>query len=407
MTETVAFVVLHHVALFVFVFMFRHARRRFFRCQPPLGRRTLKRLKQQAPQVLARALRKCAEMQSGLDGFCSWMYRHRFYLRIGYAYYSGVCSTTWKGWLSAAFVLAPFLQRHAPTLLECQLLSVCSNCEMAEGRLVQSFFGCVLAVGCPWFPPSCSRCGGNHSDEQCPHYSAPKDTHNDAWMHYDNPPAASPDAGNNLVLRGARICKQPGDGHCLFHSLGIGLQVHGKGMSAISLRQEICDFFCTHANEVYGESNTWRQWIEKEAGVGVTSYCSRMRASNDWGGNLEIAACSVLKKVNIHVYRILHGELRRTTCVTSPVHTEQTIQVLYTGMSHYDLLEGGCIETSEPTQNDASRGSSSASGLLQNIICIKGFLYSCYNYEVCSGQCLLIFCGLSFSLLQKKIWLCS
>ena len=123
----------------------------------------------------------------------------------------------------------------------------------------------------------------------------------------------------------------------------------------------------------------------------MTSYCSRMRASNDWGGNLEIAACSVLKKVNIHVYRILHGELRRTTCVTSPVHTEQTIQVLYTGMSHYDLLEGGSIETSPSTQNDVR---SSAAGVFQNISCIKGF-YSCYNYE-------FIFCDILYSLLQKK-----
>ena len=81
-----------------------------------------------------------------------------------------------------------------------------------------------------------------------------------------------------------------------------------------------------------------------------------MRGSNDWGGNLEVAAFAVLKEVHVHVYRMLDGELRRTTCVQCPTPTENTIHIVYKGMCHYDLIEGGRIEMIPPAGAARSSG---------------------------------------------------
>ena len=294
MSHIMVFHFLHYVSLFVLLVMLRSARRTFFHSAPPVGRRTLKRLKQQAPQILLRRENRDAEAQAFTMHLFSWMQHDLFFWRTVYCYYSGMYSTTWTGWLTAAWIISPSLRFHASTLFECQLMSVYLNCVMSEGRLVQSFVGCVLAMECPWFPPECDRCGQQHSSEECPHFPLPRSLDRDAWMHFGNVPEVSVDDGNNIVLRGATVLAQPADGHCLFHSLSSALQTFGIRVSGLTLRCEICAFLIAQADATYGDSNTWKQWILHEAETTVEKYCASMRHRSDRGGNLTSAYGSYL-----------------------------------------------------------------------------------------------------------------
>ena len=61
-----------------------------------------------------------------------------------------------------------------------------------------------------------------------------------------------------------------------------------------------------------------------------------------WGGGIEMAACSHLKRVNVHVYeRSTMGSYKRISCFDyerggAPPRT--TVHVLYCGGVHYDAL---------------------------------------------------------------------
>ena len=93
-------------------------------------------------------------------------------------------------------------------------------------------------------------------------------------MHYNNPPEASAEDGNNVIQRNATVVRQPGDGHCLFHSLGAGLQSFGAGVLGTKLRRDISHFLIANADQTYGGANTWRQWIHHEAGSTLDTHCN-------------------------------------------------------------------------------------------------------------------------------------
>jgi hypothetical protein len=68
-----------------------------------------------------------------------------------------------------------------------------------------------------------------------------------------------------------------------------------------------------------------------------------MRRPSQWGGGIEMAACSVLHSVNIHVYERQRGGFRgnsfkRISCFDVKNATK-TVHVLYTGGVHYNALE--------------------------------------------------------------------
>ena len=56
-----------------------------------------------------------------------------------------------------------------------------------------------------------------------------------------------------------------------------------------------------------------------------------------WGGGIEMAACSVMCQVNIHVYERKGMGYKRISCFNHPRATK-TIHVLYGGRAHYDSL---------------------------------------------------------------------
>jgi len=184
----------------------------------------------------------------------------------------------------------------------------------------------------------CDKCDGPHATIACPHFKKPREEHKDAWANYGSKrPSHMGSDGGNVVLRNARTIKQPGDGSCLFHSLCYGLSRNGTGrFDPHSLRREIARFIEENPHlEISGD--TLEEWIRWDANTSSTAYARRM-AAGGWGGGIEMAACSRLKNVSVHVYEPLRtGGFRRISCFDHP-QARGTVYVLYQGGVHYDAL---------------------------------------------------------------------
>jgi len=185
---------------------------------------------------------------------------------------------------------------------------------------------------------TCDKCDGKHRTEDCPHFKSGRDEHKDAWVNYGTGKTGGPHqmggSGGNYVLKNARVVPQPGDGSCLFHSMNCGLNGNASP-SATSLRREIASFLEKNEDlKIAGD--TVSDWIEWDAHSSVNDYARRMSISG-WGGGIEMAACSHLKKVNIHVYEEKMQGYKRISCFDHPMATN-TVHVLYRGSMHYDAL---------------------------------------------------------------------
>mmetsp|Transcript_75086 Transcript_75086/g.195661 ORF Transcript_75086/g.195661 Transcript_75086/m.195661 type:complete len:352 (+) Transcript_75086:1-1056(+) len=144
----------------------------------------------------------------------------------------------------------------------------------------------------------CDKCDGPHPTDSCPHFQKAREQHKDAWANYGQKnPLKMGKSGGRLVVRQARTVPQPGDGSCLFHSLCFGLnggQSHGQ-FRAGSLRKELASFIQRNPL-VKISGDTLEEWVKWDARTSVSNYARRM-SSGGWGGGIEMAACSLLKKV--------------------------------------------------------------------------------------------------------------
>ena len=134
------------------------------------------------------------------------------------------------------------------------------------------------------------------------------------------------------------MVKQPGDGSCLFHSLAYGISGGRASRSdASKLRREIARYMASNADLVIADSPL-RDWIKWESNISTSAYARRM-SRGGWGGAIEIAAFSHLKKVNVHVYERFgrRGKFKRISCFDQP-GSRRTIHILYGGRVHYDAL---------------------------------------------------------------------
>jgi len=190
----------------------------------------------------------------------------------------------------------------------------------------------------------CDKCDGPHCTKTCPVFKKARSAHKDAWVNHGSkrPSQISPCSGK-CILRGGRVVHQPPDGSCLFHSLCFGLN-RGESSGdvfAAQLRRDLAQFIrCNSQLEISGD--TLQEWVRWDTNSSVEAYARRM-ASRGWGGGIEMAACCLLKKVNIHVYkRRKGGVFERISHFDSPVPTERTIEVVYQGGVHYDALEPCC-----------------------------------------------------------------
>eukprot|EP00403_Amphidinium_massartii_P041842 CAMPEP_0178445260 /NCGR_PEP_ID=MMETSP0689_2-20121128/40045_1 /TAXON_ID=160604 /ORGANISM="Amphidinium massartii, Strain CS-259" /LENGTH=387 /DNA_ID=CAMNT_0020069745 /DNA_START=13 /DNA_END=1176 /DNA_ORIENTATION=+ len=181
--------------------------------------------------------------------------------------------------------------------------------------------------------PVCSKCDGPHESDACPHFKKPREQHRDAWAMVNRKDCAS-ECEAVPIVRNADVIRQPGDGSCLFHSLSYGL---ADGTSASTLREEICSFMAKNAGrEISG--TPLNQWVQWDSGGNISSYVARMRRRGEWGGGIEMAALSQMRRVNVHVYeRSRQGGFMRISAFTFP-QARKTINVLYQGAMHYDAL---------------------------------------------------------------------
>eukprot|EP00435_Cladocopium_sp_Y103_P011778 s344_g3.t1 len=183
----------------------------------------------------------------------------------------------------------------------------------------------------------CDKCDGKHPTERCPHFKKDREHHKDAWVNYGckKDPHQMGGSGGNFVLRNARVIPQPGDGSCLYHALCYGL----RSTHALALRRELAQFLRDNPKlEIAGD--TLEDWVRWDSNSSVREY-TRRQAVQGWGGGIEMACCSALKHVNIHVYESMDRysqECKRISCFNAP-HAEKTIHVLYQGGLHYDALQ--------------------------------------------------------------------
>jgi len=185
---------------------------------------------------------------------------------------------------------------------------------------------------------TCDRCDAKHTTDMCPYYRKDREKHKDAWVNYGRKgsPHQMGGAGGNFMLKFARVMRQPGDGSCLFHSLNFGLATGG---SAQGLRRELANFLQQNPSlQIAGD--TLEEWVRWDSNSTVSDYARRIAVSG-WGGGIEMAACSLLKHVNVHVYEAVGracSEFKRISCFDAP-GAAKTIHVLYQGGVHYDALQ--------------------------------------------------------------------
>lgn len=194
------------------------------------------------------------------------------------------------------------------------------------------------AAACEKAANICDKCDGRHTTDRCPHFHKEREKHKDAWVNYGRQagPHQMGSSGGNFILRSARVMRQPGDGSCLFHSL-----VHGLSSGcAQTLRRDIASFLQQNSSlQIAGD--TLEEWVRWDANTTVPDYARRMAVSG-WGGGIEMACCSLMKNVNVHVYenvgRGFSNEFKRISCFDAP-NAAKTIHVLYQGGVHYDALQ--------------------------------------------------------------------
>mmetsp|Transcript_100152 Transcript_100152/g.188681 ORF Transcript_100152/g.188681 Transcript_100152/m.188681 type:complete len:341 (-) Transcript_100152:28-1050(-) len=187
----------------------------------------------------------------------------------------------------------------------------------------------------------CDKCDGPHHTDACPHFKKKREEHKDAWVNYGNKnPLQMGRNGGKFILRGGRVARQPGDGSCLFHSLCFGLNGGrpSNRVSASHLRKELAHFIQRHP-QIQISGDTLEEWVRWDTNRSVAAYARQMAAGSAWGGGIEMAVCSLLKKVNVHVYQQRRGSVfERISCFDCPERTKRTVHVLYQGGLHYDAL---------------------------------------------------------------------
>ena len=209
------------------------------------------------------------------------------------------------------------------------------------------------AVGAP-AALVCDRCDGGHETAQCPHFPRERPDHPDARSRPSSTQRAAEAA--TVLLSGARVVPQPGDGNCLFHSLAHGL---GGGASALALRAEVAAFIGSHAaTEI--SATPLHEWVWWDAGTSISAYVRRMASGGTWGGGIELAAFALMRGVHVHVFEATReaGLFKRIgyfppSAADAPI--ARPIHVLYRGGAHYDALDGGSVRTLAATEAHGAR----------------------------------------------------
>jgi hypothetical protein len=194
---------------------------------------------------------------------------------------------------------------------------------------------CGRGAGLTRCAPRC-RCDGPHATARCPYFKKSRDDHEDATRNLGRKAGGGGDDGGddgNVVLRGARVVPQPGDGSCLFHSLAS--QIGGKDVDADALRDQSAAFVAGSPDERVAGTPV-RDWIRWESGMEPAAYAQRMRRAGQWGGAIELAVIAHLRGVVVEVYERDGGTSFRL--ISAFGRGEKAVRLLYSGRVHYDAI---------------------------------------------------------------------
>lgn len=108
------------------------------------------------------------------------------------------------------------------------------------------------------------------------------------------------------------------------------------------MRRDICDYIRKNPTALIADTPI-KDWVRWDSGTGTDSYTRRMSGGSAWGGGMEMAVCSKLKGVNVHVYREQRGgrDFERIGAFDHEDGPEKrrTIRIVYRGGVHYDAVE--------------------------------------------------------------------
>jgi len=135
------------------------------------------------------------------------------------------------------------------------------------------------------------------------------------------------------VIVSGTIHRMPADGSCLFHSLAFGLEA----TRASELRSEIADFIEAHPSEIVA-GQALQDWILWESNKSPDVYAASMRKTGEWGGAVEMAVCSHIKAVDIHVYERVAGGFHRICAFDVKRGRRQGVVSILFRPGHYDAF---------------------------------------------------------------------
>ena len=178
----------------------------------------------------------------------------------------------------------------------------------------------------------CDRCDGKHLTENCPYFRKERESHPDGQKNFYKK-LGSESTLEGALLRRAQVIRQPGDGSCLFHSMAYGI-----GGDGASMRSQICSFIKQHPNFKIN-ATPLSDWIKWDSGSSCGEYARRM-SRGSWGGGIEMAVCSHIFDVNVHVYEKSSFGFRRISAFDHPdaAASKKIVRVIYQGGVHYDAL---------------------------------------------------------------------
>jgi len=125
----------------------------------------------------------------------------------------------------------------------------------------------------------------------------------------------------------------PGDGNCLFHSLGKAFK-----KSHIEMRNTIIGFIERKPKYKISDARI-KDWIKWENNLSWRKYVSYMLNQGTWGGALEIQLCSEIFNTNIVVLERGKNDGKFNIISKFLRNKERIVFLVYEGRCHYNYCE--------------------------------------------------------------------
>ena len=123
----------------------------------------------------------------------------------------------------------------------------------------------------------------------------------------------------------------PGDGNCLFHSIGCSVNLVQN-----QIRELVSKYILKHKNKKFNGLSL-EEWIKMESEMSVEVYAQYILRNGEWGGNMELYVCSQVFKINLF---ILKRDINKYKIISSYVYENdaKNVFLIYNG-AHYNYLK--------------------------------------------------------------------